>query len=160
MNQDSKNPPPPIPTNREERKARVQWLLDHMVWTYPVEVNMPLAGDECLGPFTGEVRIIYQGTLQECATFDFVYVDPITETIEDDESRNTAFRVWVEAGPWYDRASSGEPEPSEGWRHWNRWGSSHDTRLDCGASTMDDVLLELASRVEMFYNEDGTPKDE
>ena len=35
-----------------------------------------------------------------CIDVDVVKVDPTTETIEKDESRNTATRVWLETGQW------------------------------------------------------------
>ena len=72
----------PIPSvktsfDRAERKARVRWCMKHRLWHYPVAVP----------PFDGVVLI---GGFQECVEIDFVYVDPKTERIEDDDARNTA----------------------------------------------------------------------
>jgi hypothetical protein len=109
---------------------------------------------------TWEERVIDDGSLQECWCVDVVYVNPETERIEDDETLNTAFRVWLEAGPWHDWSKVDDfSEPEEGWNDYNRWGSSHDSHLDCGAPTMEEALLKLASLVEVFYNEDGSDTD-
>jgi hypothetical protein len=149
----------PIPTDPAERKARIRWLIDHKVWTHPVTVKVPPDGMGLDAPTdTWEERVVDYGSLQECRCVETVYVNPASETIEYDESLNTAFRVWLEAGPWYDRSEDSDPEPEEGWNTWNRWGSLHDLRLDCGAPTMEEALLKLASLVEVFYDEDGADK--
>lgn len=161
----------PLPTDTAEKKARIEWLFDHKVWVYLVTVHMPSVesfGDaiEDAKQFLGEgpkpvwsVDLTEDGGFDECVNFEFVYVDPVTATIEDEESRNTALRVRAEAGPWSDMsAEEGSLIPSGGWTDWNRWMASHDIRLDCGAFSMEELLLKLAALVECFYNEDGTDK--
>ena len=157
----------PIPQDAAERRERIRWLFQHKVWTHPATIKMPpddldYEGSGWLNAPRDhwEERVVDDGSLQECWCVDVVYVDPETETIEDDESRNTAFRVWLEAGPWHDWSTEDEfSEPDGGWTDYNRWGSSHDHQLDCGAPTMEEALLKLASLVEVFYNEDGTDTD-
>ncbi len=133
----------PIPTAEHpaERKARIQWLLDHDIWKRPQGDNNFLMGE-----------------LTECTDFEYVYVNPLTEIIDDDDSLNTAFRIWVEAGHWGNESDGPNAEalvPPEGWNHYNRWFVLYDTRLSCGAKTMEDCLLKLASLVETFYDENG-----
>lgn len=164
----------PIPTDPAERKARVQWLLDHKVWTHKATVRMPANIEDMFAPIEGTDLFVQMktdgadwqdeefddGSLYECAEFEYVYVNPEREYREDDDTLNTAFRIWIEAGPWHDQATDGNtPEPEGGWNQYNRWINSHDIRLDCGAATMEDALLELAALVECFYNEDGTDKN-
>lgn len=165
----------PLPTAPAEKKARIQWLLNHKVWTHPVTVPMPANGDfkpgeaiEDTKRFLGEVEtapgwneeVTEDGGFYECVDFEFVYVDPVTQALEDEEGRNTALRIRLEAGPWFDMATEGMgSHPAEGWTPWNRWIASHDIRLDCGAADVEELLLKLAALVECFYEEDGTSKD-
>lgn len=94
------------------------------------------------------------GGWTDCVDIDVAYVDPTTERIEDDDSRNTAFRVWIEAGGWYDMSlDNNGGAPSGGWNQYNKWIGSHDVDLDCGAPDMESALLELAARVKFFYGD-------
>lgn len=163
----------PLPTDVAEKKARIQWLMDHKVWVHPVIVPMPASGFEPgeavedTKKFLGEVASLDWGTestedggFYECTDFEFVYVDPNTLAIEDEESQNTALRIRVEAGPWHNMAlEENSITPAEGWTPWNQWIASHDIRLDCGAADVEELLLKLAALVECFYEEDGTSKD-
>ena len=164
----------PLPTSTAEKKARIQWLLAHKVWTHPVTVPMPPNGEFKPGEaikdakmFLGEAplapgwseEVMEDGGFYECVNFEFVYVDPHTLAVED-ESRNTGLRVRLEAGPWHNMALEGpEPPPAEGWTPWNQWSAGHDIRLDCGSADVEELLLKLAALVECFYEEDGTSKD-
>ena len=133
-----------------ERKARVRWILNHRIWGHPI---IPRG-------WRGYIKD-YEQDAYEHIRFDFVHVDPTTETIEDDDARNTAFRVWIEAGPPFDmRTDPHTPEPPGGWTLDNCWFSGHDLRLDCGDASMEGALLKLADLVEQHYNEDGTDKPE
>lgn len=40
----------PIPVDPKERKARVRWLLNHRVWTYPVQTRRPPEGGQLVPP--------------------------------------------------------------------------------------------------------------
>lgn len=138
---------PPIPTESADRRMAINALHDHPLWHYPLEMD------------EGEPEDI-GGGLYECLDIDFQYVDPTLERIVGNDGwgpkgdpRNTAFRVWLDAGGWYDKTEF-EPEPPEGWKDFNKWGNVHDTNLDCGGATLEDALLELATRVQWFYGPD------
>lgn len=162
----------PIPTDPAARRERIQWLLDHKVWTHKATVRMPEDTEEMFEPVEGGYLMIEpkddwptkefdKGSLQECWHLDLVFVNPETERIEDDPVLNTAlaFRVWIESGPWYDgSADKDQPVPKGGWNDFNRWLSARDIRLDTGGPTMEEALLNLAALVECFYDEDGKDK--
>lgn len=134
---------PEPPTDPRARRELVWWIMDHPAFA---------------------VRINPEGDIwnrqRECIRLYPTYVDPSTERIEEDEERNTAFRVWVEAGPMHDYSKDeGALVPYGGWDSGNRWVLGHDPHLDCGAPDLESALLELAIRVQFFYNEDGTDRD-
>ena len=126
-----------VPTDPAERQERVWWLYEHRAWK--IEVHGHLFSHAWT-----------------CVDIRFNYVDPETLTIEDDETRNTHFEIWLEAGPMFDQASdtsSGFPPPEGGWEnHPSRWIRSHDPDLDCGAADLETALLRLANLVELCYD--------
>jgi len=150
--------PQDIPADPKERQKMVRWVMDHPLWRHPVA-----KWDKAPGELSG-------GGFYETVDFEFVYVDPVAERIQTEDSdnpdpRDTAFRVWVEAGGWSDQSL--EPyavEPEGGWdalqNDEHRWMPVHDLLLDCGAPDMESALLELALRVKFFYNDDGSDKKE
>lgn len=71
-----------------------------------------------------------------------VKVDPLTESINEDDSLNTAIRVWIETGPVDYMADPEYP---------GYWNWMHDENLDCGGATFEEAILELASLVEHYY---------
>lgn len=154
-----------IPTSITDKRAKIRWIQDHPVWKHKFTIRVPVGNwftDSVLSmdDHPHEDFTIDDGRLENCATFDMVYVDPSTECIENDDHRNTDFRVWIEAGPWHDMSKDGNmAAPKEGWNDFNRWSPTHDTRLDCGAPTMELALLKLASLVECFYKDDGADRD-
>ena len=88
---------PPIPTNPAAIKAEILWLQTHPLWSHH------------------DPDGAHWGDLADCMDMMFVYVDPVTECIEDDATRNTEFRVWVEAGGWYDQSQDKNvPTPDGG----------------------------------------------
>ena len=163
----------PIPTDPDARRERIQWVLNHLVWTHPATITVPCEGEDWFFQPTPTSTIgimrepddtwvekeIQEGSFYDCVDIDFAYVNPLTERIDTEDGLNTAFRVWVEADPWHDQSGDEIPGPKEGWNDHNKWMGYHDTRLDCGGTTAEEALLELASLVEVFYNEDGTEKD-
>ena len=175
---------PDIPTDPVERKHMIQWLQRHDLWTYPVQMRVPPTPDGYFGEavergdatvypmltdgpdWKDEVHRI-GGSFDESVHLDVVYVDPNTESIagepEDDDPRNSALRIWVEAGGWEDQSTFPDgdaPEPEEGWDDHNKWIPTHDYRLDCGGPDMETALLGLAQRVAFYYNEDGSGKED
>jgi hypothetical protein len=94
------------------------------------------------------------GSFNERVDIDFVYVNPLTERIEDDDRLNIAPRVWIEAGGWHDQSGDKNlPVPEEGWNKHNKWIGCHDYRLDCGGPDLETAILELACRVEFYYGD-------
>ncbi len=74
----------------------------------------------------------------EALEIEVVKVNPQTNSIEDDDSKNTATRVWLEAGPV-------EEDDSD-------YGQlSHDIRLDCGGKTFEEAIVKLAGLVRKYY---------
>ena len=157
---------PEAPTSPEERKKLVQWLMNHPVWTHPTTIKVPPGENPTVEDWnnpdesTWVEKTIPYGLFHDCLDLHFTYVNPKTDSVEDDESLNTEFQIWVEAGPWVDLSEDPDfPQPERGWDMYNRWTPVHDYNLDCGAATMEDALIELALRVKFFYNEDGTDAD-
>lgn len=161
-----------IPTNPVERMKLVKWLVAHPLWTYPVTTHMPDDIGEMFEPIenkSGFKRMkrfgdpgteswkkvdTIGGSFQACVEIDPVYVNPTTESIEDRNSLNMAFRVWIEAGGYYDQSvEENIPIPEGGWNQHNKYIVSHDLDLDCGAPDLESALCELAVRVKFYYGE-------
>jgi hypothetical protein len=72
---------------------------------------------------------------EECLDIDVVKVNPRTNRIDDDKSKNTATRIWLECGPWLleDKLPS------------------HDPELNCGGATFEEAILTLANKVYAKY---------
>lgn len=78
---------------------------------------------------------------KDCLDIVVVQVNPETEAIDDDETKNTATAIWVEMGPYA-----------------NEFPNNHDTDLDCGAFTFEEAIIELAGLVEKKYGTNEEPK--
>ena len=133
-----------VPTDSVERRALIyDFLMEHPMFdvarTYSFHpADKPLLSKE----------------YHDLIDIEFVYVDPSNETIDTkDASKNTAFRVWLEAGPMYDMSESGNQEPPKGgWNDFNKWVPSHDVDLDCGAPDLETALCVLANLIDVFYD--------
>lgn len=108
----------------------VRWILHHPLWDFPGNLSF--------------------GGYHSMITYDLVYVNPQTETIEDDDSLNTAFRVWIEAGGWEKDSPGYEGNPI-----YKGYSKCWDPDLDCGGASMEEALLELARLVDLHYDERG-----
>lgn len=75
-----------------------------------------------------------------------VKVNPETNEIDDDLSKNTKVQVWLEHGPWEKSADAIFPQ------------HTHDWDLDCGGDTFEEAIIELANLVKKHYNDDGSKK--
>ena len=173
---------PAIPTTPSERRQMVQDLMKHPLWFYPTTHKSPPSGnfedhfktpDDPESAAKGYMQMVDPGpdwietvddcgggSMQECLDFDFVYVDPTLDRIRGDwnggDPRDTEFRVWIEGGGWMDCATAPYmTEPEGGWKDHNRWHACHDMDLDCGGSTMEEALLNLAQRVQWYYGDTG-----
>ena len=71
-----------------------------------------------------------------------VKVNPKTNAIDSDPTKNTKVQIWLEHGP-YDA----------------EWGSTtHDLDLDCGGDTFEEAIIELARLVQKYYTDEGKRK--
>jgi len=70
-------------------------------------------------------------------------VNPLTKTIDGDESKNTETSIWLEAGPYelVEDFPGGTPF----------YCSAHDIALDCGGATFEEAIIALANLVEKQY---------
>ena len=95
---------------------------------------------------------MFDGMFWEALDIDVVKVDPRTNSINDDSSKNTKTEVWLEAGghiPELDSPRSG------------RHAFYHDYTLDCGGDTFEEAIIKLADLVLKNYGwNDRTPHDE
>lgn len=76
-----------------------------------------------------------------CLETIVVQVNPETEEIDEDPTKNTATRIWLECG------------------NYDEDHSVHDINLDCGAPTYEEAIIELAALVLEHYG-DYTEDDE
>ncbi len=82
-----------------------------------------------------------------------VKVDPDTNRVEDDETRNTKTQVWLEAGSW----STPRKYPGEFEADWvtdkdrKEGFPCHDILLDVGGDTYEDAIINLAYKVRDLY---------
>jgi|15BtaG_2_1085339.scaffolds.fasta_scaffold01022_3 hypothetical protein len=157
----------------EEEKTLIKWLMEHPLWTHDHFIPVPPAGMDVRDMFDENsdgtfsvvdrsdwpIENVGDGGFEEAVHVSYVFVNPLTESIEVDDSLNTAFRVWVEAGGWYDQSQDTLLLPSGGWNQYNKWISEHDYRLNCGAPTVTEAFLQLAELVKTYYNDDGSPKE-
>lgn len=68
-------------------------------------------------------------------------VNPETDEVDEDETKNTKISFWVESGPWfYDE-------------QFNQVMSSHDYELDCGGDTWEDAVFALVEKVKEHYGD-------
>lgn len=70
------------------------------------------------------------GHLSDSLDISVVKVNPANDTVEEDQSLNTAVRVWLECG-----------------EHTEEYGYTHDYDLDCGGETFEKAIVELANLV-------------
>lgn len=73
---------------------------------------------------------------------DVVNVDPDTNRINEDDSKNTKPQVWLEHGPWADYIN----------------GCRHDINLDSFGDSFEEAIIEMAKRVRRFYYDNGDAK--
>jgi len=162
-----------IPTTLDDKKELVKWILNHPLWEHALKtIKIPpddLVDDyyfkdnnkEDFDKSDWREETVTDGSYHSCVEFDYVYVNPLTDEVDDDVSLNTKFQIWVEAGGWSDQSlEDNDPgyAPDEGWNDYNKWIACDDWRLMTGADDMEAVLLKLAVLVKLFYNDDGTDK--
>ena len=83
---------------------------------------------------------IFNGNFTYQLWFEIVKVNPKTNAIDDDSTKNTKVQVWLEHGP-YDK----------------EWGGcTHDIDLDCGGDTFEEAIIKLAELVKSKYGGGGS----
>jgi hypothetical protein len=152
------------------RKDFIEGVLYHKLWEHPYAHRHPPYPDDIATIDINEwfnrkeddtwvTSILPEGDYHDCIFMEFVYVNPLNETIEKNITLNTAFRVWIEAGGWADMSTEENLNtPIGGWNDNNKWIRCHDTRLDCGAENIEMALIELGVRLNRYYNDDGSEK--
>ena len=68
-----------------------------------------------------------------------VKVNPETDSVYVDNSKNTKIQVWLEHGPFNAEIND----------------CTHDMDLDCGGDTFEEAIIELAKLVKKYYTNDG-----
>ena len=87
---------------------------------------------------------IFNGSFEYGLWTEVVKVNPETNAIDEDFTKNTKVQIWLEHGPF-------DAE----------WGlTTHDLDLDCGGNTFEEAIIELAKLVTKYYTEDGKRKEE
>lgn len=144
------------PVDDTGRASLIKWVMSHPLWVHKSKTSMFPWVDDVGNPLAEENMVEFDdGGFQECVEITPVYVNPETESIDDDESKNTGFRVWVEAGGWVDISIGGYgwPEPPDGWNHHNKWMGCHDIYLDCSGRDLEEAMVNLALRVKLYYGD-------
>jgi hypothetical protein len=77
---------------------------------------------------------------------DFVHVDPITRTVEDDPARNTHVKCWLEMGSLFFEEICGTDEDGE-MRLATEPSCYHDIELDSGGDTFEEAFRTLCLKV-------------
>lgn len=78
---------------------------------------------------------VEMGSFQQALYIMVVKVNPKTNSIDDDNSKNTKTQVWLESGSYiYDENVGG-------------WIASHDIDLDTGGNTFEEAITNLANLV-------------
>lgn len=136
-----------LPADPLKQRELIRWVMKHPVWFVPVKDNRKNGFDFLPGM-----------GWEECVDIDIAFVNPITRRIDDDDSLNTQFEVWIEAGPPVDISNEPHPPPPGGWNKYNRYARSHDFNLDCGGDTLQEAIMRLALLVKEHYG--NYPQDD
>lgn len=72
-------------------------------------------------------------------------VHPKLKRVVNDKAKNTLVNYWLETGPWENLEESGRVY-------------SHDIRLDCGADTFEEAMINLADLVKNNYGQKSDPE--
>lgn len=86
-----------------------------------------------------ETHKIFNGRFYQELWVEVVKVNPETNAIDDDTTKNTQTQIWLEHGPFD--------------KDWG--GCTHDIDLDCGGDTFEEAIIKLASLVKKYYADEG-----
>lgn len=81
-------------------------------------------------------HIIFAKHFSECLDIWVAKVNPETNEVDDDNSKNTKIEIWLECGPYC------------------KDFFTHDIDLDCGGDTFEEAIIELAKLVKDIYGDD------
>ena len=76
-----------------------------------------------------------------------VKVNPETDSIDDNEEKNTKVQIWLECGPVYTKKITKGCSTKYSTQH------VHDIELDCGADTYEEAIIELSKLVKEQYGD-------
>lgn len=86
---------------------------------------------------------------------DVVKVNPVTDRIDDDERFNTKVKIWLETGSWLKEDQFPDlPSLVEGYTD-----HVHDMYLDSVGDTFEEAVIDLASRMKVYYDDKGERTD-
>lgn len=85
---------------------------------------------------------------ERCLDIAVVKVNADTLEIDDNEIENVKTQVWLEFGRAFLDLDKSESVQFE-----------HDMRLDCGADTFEEAIIELANLVDKYYYDNGKEKE-
>lgn len=83
---------------------------------------------------------MFQGHFRDLLYIIVVQVNPTTNEVDDDQTKNTKTQVWLEVGPWSEQYFT------------------HDWDLDCGGDTFEEAICKLADLVKQYYTDEGVKK--
>ena len=83
---------------------------------------------------------MFAGRFSQGLEVDVVKVNPETNCIDDDSTKNAKTQVWLECGPYINNPPDNI--------HW-----CHDIDLDCGGDTYEEAIVALARLVKKHYGE-------
>lgn len=83
---------------------------------------------------------MFQRHFRELLYIMVVKVNPLTNEVDDDRTKNTKTQVWLEVGPWSEQYHT------------------HDWDLDCGGDTFEEAICKLADLVKQYYTDEGIKK--
>jgi len=142
-----------LPIDEKGRKELICWVMRHPCWTVPQPRDRHSESEfmqELLQDVPGDYLPDFGW--ERCVETMPVFVNPSTNEVDESPESNTLFHVWLEAGQPYDMSKDNNSHtPEEGWEYYNKFAISHDLNLDCGDSSLESVILELALRVKFYY---------
>lgn len=115
------------------------WWLNSTIAFYNPEWGMHLNGEPL--PVDNDY-IAWASGFHRSIDVNVQKVNPDTNSIDNDMSKNTKVEIWLECGEaWYDE-------------YCNCWSFSHNINYDCGGDTYEQAITNLANIVYQYYNTD------
>lgn len=127
------------------------WLYNHPIFNDGgTVIKKSQVLPELVRPEDPEETTVYDSYFHRCLDIDVQKVNPDTEEVDDDRSKNTKTEVWLECGPWHSRKK--DPAWFDDYPDMPDC-ASHDIDLDCGGDTFEEAILELAKLVRNKYGD-------